>query len=56
MGKEVSKVIDSMISQQGISVINNSRVTGMHGDYKVERVHFRKNKSTEMTQGENGAW
>ena len=42
MGAEIDRCINSMLKNEGVTVINNAKVTGINGDYKVDRVHFRK--------------
>ena len=42
MGAEIDRCINSMMKEQGITVISNAKVTGINGDYKVDRIHFRK--------------
>jgi len=43
MGNQVSDCINDMMRAQGITIIDNiSKITQLEGDYKVEKIHFRK--------------
>ena len=42
MGPEVSSAILKLLRKEGIRVIDNAQMTHLDGDYKVEKIHFRK--------------
>ena len=43
MGHQVSACINDMLRAQGVTVIDNiSKITQLEGDYKVDKIHFRK--------------
>lgn len=42
MGDKVSHVINKMLAAQGVTIIENAKITQIEGDYKIEKLHFRK--------------
>ena len=42
MGPEVSSAILKLMRKEGIRVIDNAKITHLAGDYKLEKIHFRK--------------
>lgn len=42
MGDEVSKCITDMLQKSGVNVIDNAKITGIHGDFKIDAIHFRR--------------
>jgi len=42
MGNEVSLAIHEMLMKQGVSIIDNAKITNIKGDYKIEKINFYK--------------
>lgn len=45
MGKQVSDAITKMMRDQNITVIDESKISHIVGDYKLEKVHFKRGMS-----------
>ena len=42
MGGEVNACLQKMLLDQGVNIIDKVKITKIAGDYKVEKLHFRK--------------
>ena len=46
MGQEVSRCITDMLQKHGVNVIDNAKITAIHGDIKIDSITFRtRNKN-----------
>jgi len=54
MADQVSNCINDMMRKQGITIIDDAKITHLEGDYKVEKIHFKRKDAKSEAAGQYG--